>query len=72
MRISVTVRAGSGEEKVEELANNSFKVWVREAPQKGLANKALIHALAKHFGTSQSNVRIVSGHTSRNKIVTIG
>ncbi|HEY9582778.1 MAG TPA: DUF167 domain-containing protein [Candidatus Paceibacterota bacterium] len=71
MKISVAVRPGSGEEKVEELGEGKYKVWVKDPPVKGLANKAVVYVLAKHLGVSQSQVRIVSGYTSRNKIIEV-
>ncbi|MEM2130295.1 MAG: DUF167 domain-containing protein [Candidatus Bathyarchaeia archaeon] len=40
-------------------------------PEKGKANMELIKKLAKHFKTSSSHVRIVSGHKSRKKVVEI-
>lgn len=65
------MRAGSGEERVEEIGSNEYKVWVREAPERGLANKAVIYALAKHLGVAQSSLKIISGHTSRTKIIAL-
>ncbi|MBS7614910.1 DUF167 domain-containing protein [Candidatus Bathyarchaeota archaeon] len=40
-------------------------------PEKGKANMELIKKLAKHFNTSSLNVRLVSGHKSRKKVVEI-
>jgi uncharacterized protein YggU (UPF0235/DUF167 family) len=37
----------------------------------GLANEALIEFLSKALKTSRRNVCIVSGHTSRTKVVEI-
>ncbi|MEK7535754.1 MAG: DUF167 domain-containing protein [Patescibacteria group bacterium] len=71
MKISVTIRACAGEEKVEDLGLGKYKVWVREPPEKGSANKALILALSKFLKVSRSQITILSGHTARNKIVEI-
>lgn len=70
MKISVEAKPNSHEEKIEKLNDSSFIVSVKESPVNGLANKAIMKVLRECFHTS--NVRIVSGHTSRNKIVEIG
>ena len=71
MRIIVRAKPGSHEEKVQKISDTEFIVSVKEPPVKGLANKAIIHALAAHFNISQSHIRIVSGHTSRQKTIEI-
>ena len=58
-------------EKVEELSSGNLKVWVHSVPAEGQANEAVIKLLAKHFDVAKSLVAIVSGHTSRNKIIEI-
>ncbi|MEK7603516.1 MAG: DUF167 domain-containing protein [Patescibacteria group bacterium] len=71
MRISVKAKPNSKEEKVEKFSDTEFVVSVKEPPVKGLANKAIIHVLAKHLNIPQSSIRIISGYTSRQKIVEI-
>lgn len=71
MKIRVQVKAGSGEYKVEELGPGEYKVWVKDPPERGLANRAVIMVLAKHLGVSRSALAISTGHTSRTKIVTL-
>lgn len=46
-------------------------VKVKELPKEGKANAAVIKAVAKYYGVPPGCVRIVSGHTSRNKIIEI-
>ena len=41
------------------------------APEKGKANLELIRKLAKHFKVSSSQVKIVAGLKSRDKVVEI-
>ena len=71
MRITVKAKPNSYEEKVEKISDAEFIVFVKEPPVKGLANKAIIHALADYFNVAQVRVRIVSGYTSRQKVVDI-
>ena len=71
MRITIKAKPSSNEEKVEKINNTELIVSVKKPPVKGLANKTIIHVLSKHFGVSQSRVRIISGHASRHKIIEI-
>ena len=71
MKISVKTHPKS--KKIEVLRKDSahYEVWVREAPEKGKANQAVIEALSDHLGVSPSRLTISSGHTSRNKIIEV-
>lgn len=71
MKIFVKAKPGSREEKVEKISETEFVVSVKEPPEKGKANQAIRNALAVYFKTSSSRVKIVSGYSSRNKIVEI-
>ena len=54
-----------------EVMGDRIIVGVKSKPIRGKANRELIRKLAKHFGVSTSQVRIVSGLRSRDKIVEI-
>ncbi len=71
MKIIVKVKTKAKEEKVVEIGDNSFEVYVKQIPEKGKANTAVIKALAKHFKIPQANISIITGKTSRQKIITI-
>ena len=71
MRISVKAKPSSREEKVEKIDDTNFVVSVKEPPEKGKANDAIRNALAVYFKTGSSRVKIVSGYSSRNKIIEI-
>lgn len=49
-----------------------YTVSVKEPAVDGKANKAIIQALAKHFGIAPSLVTLVSGATAKQKIFEIG
>jgi uncharacterized protein (TIGR00251 family) len=70
MKIQVKVKPNSGIEEVSE-EGSSFIVKVKEPPKEGKANQAVIKLLAEYFGVPQSQVRILSGFRSRNKVVEI-
>jgi len=68
MKIQVKVTPNSREEGVMQ-EGDLILVRVKEPPKEGRANRAAIKLIANYFGTSPTNVRIISGHTSRNKLV---
>lgn len=71
MKINVKAKPGSREEKVEKIDEQNYIVSVTEQPVKGKANEAIRNALAVYFKTGSSRVKIVSGYSSRNKIIEI-
>jgi len=71
MKISVKAKPNAREEKVEKIDENNFVVSVKERPEKGKANEAIRNALAVYFKVASSRVKIVSGYSSRNKIVEV-
>jgi uncharacterized protein (TIGR00251 family) len=70
MKIQVKVKPNS---RTEELSRegDSFIVKVKEPPREGKANQAVIKLLAEHFGVPPSQVRILSGFRSRNKVIEV-
>jgi len=71
MRITVKVKTGAREEKVERLGDKAFSVWVKELPKEGRANRATVELLSRYFDRPKSSVSIIRGHTSRNKVIEI-
>ena len=70
MKISVTVKLKSKQEKIEKI-DNIYMVYVKAPPIENKANEAIVKLLAKHFNVSKSQVNIIRGLTSRHKIVEI-
>lgn len=71
MRIFIKVKPNSNQERVEKMAEDLYKVWVKEPPEKGKANKAVIGALANYFKVSKSQVKISAGLSSKNKVIEV-
>jgi len=71
MRINIKAKPSARESKVEKIDEINYIVSVKEPPIQGQANQAIIKLLAEYFNTSSIRVRIVIGHTSRNKIIEI-
>lgn len=71
MKIFVKAKPKAKIERVEKIDNENFVVFVKEPPVKGRANKAIIKALAEYFKVPPVNVKIVSGYTSKQKVIEI-
>ena len=71
MRIKIKVKTKAKKPRVEKVEAGEWIVFVKEAPEKGKANQAVIKTLAKHFKIGQSNVKIISGFSSKNKIIEV-
>jgi len=70
MKIQVKVKPSSRTEELSQ-KGDSFIIKVKEPPKEGKANQAVIKLLADHFGVPQSQVRILSGFRSRNKVIEV-
>jgi hypothetical protein len=71
MKIFVSVKPSAKEEKVLCLDETHFKVSVKEPPVDGRANWAVIRTLSDYLKKPATSLRIVSGQTSRQKILEI-
>ncbi len=71
-RISITVLPRSSRnEIVGEMADGTLKVKLTAPPVDGSANSALIDFLSDEWDIPKSRMRIVSGRSSRKKIIEI-
>jgi len=71
MRIYIHVVPSSNQCLIEELGENQYKVRLCASPTRGRANKELIKLLSKYFKVAKSQIEIIGGKTSREKIVDI-
>lgn len=53
------------------LENEVIKVKIREIPENGKANKAIINLFSKSFKIPKSKIEIIKGQTSSNKVISI-
>jgi uncharacterized protein len=72
LRISVNVQPKSSMEKIVKCPDGGLKVYIRQSPEKGKANTALLKVIARYLGVKTSSLRIVKGQTSRKKVIEIG
>ncbi len=72
MRLVVKVIPNSSQnEVIGTMSDGALKVKVTTAPVDGKANDQLIELLSKYFHCPKNTITIVSGKTSKRKIVSI-
>ncbi|QDI88447.1 DUF167 domain-containing protein [Candidatus Nitrosopumilus sp. SW] len=54
-----------------QVEDGEITIGIKSKPIKGEANKEVIKKIAKHFGVTTSQVKIKSGHKSKEKIIEI-
>lgn len=71
MKIFVKVKPSAKEARIEKVDENHFRVAVKEPPIQGRANAAVTSSLADYFQIPKENIRIISGFTSREKVIEV-
>lgn len=73
VNLRVTPKASSNRIKADTDENGDLllRVYVTVPPEDGKANAAVIKLLAKELGIAKSSLEIVSGLTSKNKVISI-
>jgi uncharacterized protein (TIGR00251 family) len=68
-RLRLRVSPGAAQAAVVGRHGDAWKVRVAAAPERGKANDAVLALLAETLSVPRSNVSLVSGSASRDKIV---
>lgn len=71
MYIHVRATAGHKQESLEQLSETHFSVTVREEAERNQANRRIVELVAEHFGLAKGKVRIVNGHHSPSKLLSV-
>ena len=69
LKLRVRVSRGARRSEVVGRLGDAWKLRVRSAPERGRANDEVTDLLARTLHLTPRDVRIVSGHTSRDKVV---
>ena len=67
MIITAHVKPGARQNSLEWLDEDTVKISVTAAPEKGKANKAVIELLAEELGVAKSTIELIRGGTARMK-----
>ena len=70
-KIRVKVQPGASPNQILGFQNEALRVRVAAPPERGKANHALLELLAEATRVPKSSIRILSGHTSRDKWVAV-
>jgi uncharacterized protein len=68
-RLKLRVSPGARRPGFAGRHGDAWKVRVSEPPEDGRANEAVLRLLAETLDVPRTNVALVSGHASRDKIV---
>lgn len=69
VRLDVVVQPRSSRSEVAGLVGGAVKVRVNSPPAEGKANDECVKVLARFFDVPKSSVRVVSGGSSRRKVI---
>jgi uncharacterized protein (TIGR00251 family) len=67
--LRVTVLPRSSVTRIVGFEGDTLRVKVQGAPVDGEANKDLIALLSKHLKVPKKRIEIISGHSSRKKLI---
>lgn len=68
-RLRLRVSPGAGRSAVVGRHGDAWKLRVNAAPERGRANESVVELLALSLALRRPDVRIVSGASSRDKVV---
>lgn len=71
MKITIIAKPNSKIEKIEKINDNTYKVYIKAQPIENKANQRIIELLAKYFDVPKSDVSILTGQFSKQKIIKI-
>lgn len=70
-RINMRVIPRARQNKIEQDENGLYRVHITAAPVDGAANAAVLRMLADYFHVPKTQIKIIRGETSRDKVVEI-
>lgn len=72
MYIKVRVIVGSKKEKIEKKTKDTYYISVKEKAERNMANRRVCEMMASTLSVPVKAIRIISGHQSPSKILSIG
>jgi len=71
MIFNIKVKPNSSFQRVDQISEKEYKIYLKSKPENNKANIELVNLLSKHFKMNVINIKILKGKSSRNKIVEI-
>ena len=71
MKASVSVQANAKKNETVEYRDQKLKVRIKASPIENKANLELISFFSEILGIAKSNIAVISGKTSKNKVLEI-
>ena len=68
MKVNVKLHPNSSKEQIKKISEKELEIWIKEKPIDNMANIKLIKTLKRYFN---KDIKIVSGFTSKNKVIEI-
>lgn len=70
-QLSIKIISNSSKNQIVEKRDDFLKIKIKAPAEKGRANRELIKFLAKEFKIKKSQIEIIKGEKSRQKIIRI-
>ena len=70
--LSVRIQPRASKNELVHMEGGKVKIRLTAPPVDGAANEALVRYLSDFLSVPKSQIEIVSGHSSRDKVVRIG
>lgn len=71
MKVFVKAHPKSKKAKVVKTDETHYEIWVHEPPDGGRANRAILEALSEELAVAKSRLTLLSGQTSRSKVIAV-
>ena len=71
MKIKIKVVPGARKQEIIQMSDGSLKIKLHSQPVRFKANKELIEVLANYYNVQKDKISIVSGYSSRQKVIEI-
>lgn len=69
MYLKLKVVPDSRQEKVEKIKDDEYRIWTKAPAERGLANERVLELMRELYPGTR--IRLISGHTSPSKIVSV-
>lgn len=71
MKLTVIAKVGKKESKVVKINDHAFVVWTKMPAKENKANEDIVRQLAEHFNVPKSEITLLIGRTSKEKVFEI-